>query len=310
MKRVDPLPLDKTKYLEISSLHPGIVRTGTLGDGSCFYHSVLKSMNYNDYSKLEKEEKKKIMTDLRKTISENISLDYYKTTLVNISSLRLSQQLNSFLKVLYDFIENPSSMLSDNKHKDFLVDIINSSITVFRMITTVMSKHEFLSIIDNPIITSSKNIDEYINKFETELYRFFLQKLQEEGINLTQDKLDICNRKIKKFVSTISNFIVKKQYEQYKNELKSTDEWASDLMFAIVADYLDIDIYFININNKEVIVYDHVSKGNRPSVVVGSINGNHFESIGISVDNKVRRMFPPDDPFIMKLKEVISSKKK
>lgn len=304
------LPVDKSKEIKDQSIYPGLIRTGTVSEGSCFYHSVLKGLNKDNYSKMNEKDKLKYMIKLRNDIANTISLEYYKKNLNNISSLRLSQKLDKFLKLLYDFINNPASMLKKDKNIDFLTEIINNSITVFKMITTVITKDEFVGIIQDKDITSSPSIDEYITNFYKKLYSIFLQKLEEEGVHLSQEKLDICNSKIKKNITTLFNSIVKKQYEQYKKELRSTNEWASDLMFSIVADYLGVDIYFININNNEVIAYDHVSKGDRPSVVVGSINETHFENIGIiDEDKNITRLFEPDHPFIIKLKEIIKLKK-
>lgn len=305
------LDVDKNMKLDIPDLYPRILRTGTVSEGSCFFHSVMKGLNPFDeerqqhYSSMDEDDKLSFMKELRDKISNSITLEYYKNELFNISSLRLSQKLNKFLNIVYNFIDNPKEFLKKDKYTDFLTDIINSNLVVFKMLVAVLTDEEFVGIISNSRVTSSHNIDEYIEKFNTELYDLFIRNVRDTGAEINDERLEICKTKIKKFVYSICNAIVEKQYMEYKKELKSTNEWASDYMFGIVSNYLNLDIYFINENTKEVIPYDHVSKGDRPSVVVGWINGNHFESIGIS-DGKIKRLFEFDHPFIKSLKEKIN----
>jgi len=299
------LDVDKNKKLNMPDFYPNIVRTGTIPEGSCFLHSILKGLNRNNYSTMSKSDKAKYITKLRDNISESLSLDYYRNNMISISSLRLSAKLSNFLKNLYDFIEKPEDYLKKNNSTDFLVEIINSNNVVFKMITTVITQDEFANIIQIPFITSSHTIDEYIKNYSTSLYQLFAQKLNEEEVKISDERLEICKTKIKRFCESICNFIVNKQFNKYKKELKKTSEWASDLMFQLISDYLDVDVYFIDINKKDVYV-DHLIKRNRPSVVVGWLNENHFENIGLLLgDQTIQRLFSPDHPFISKIKEKI-----
>lgn len=297
------LDVDKNKKLNMPDFYPNVVRTGTISEGSCFLHSVLKGINRDNYSTMSKSDKAKYITKLRDNISESLSIDYYRNNMISISSLRLSAKLSNFLKNLYDFIEKPEDFLKKNKSTDFLVEIINSNNVVFKMITTVITQDEFSNIIQMPFITSSHTIDEYIKNYSVSLYQLFTQKLNEEEVKISDERLEICKTKIKRFCESICNFIVNKQFNTYKKELKKTSEWASDLMFQLISDYLDVDIYFIDVNKKDVYT-DHLIKRNRPSVVVGWLNENHFENIGLLLDDQtIQRLFSPDHPFISKIKE-------
>ena len=301
------LDVDKNMKLKMPDFYPNLVRTGTISEGSCFLHSVLKGLNKDNYSSMSKSEKLKYNKQLREEISESLSLDYYKNDMISVSSMRLSLKLNDFLKILYNFIENPEEFLKKNKSRKFLVNIINSNNIVFKMITTVMSMDEFVSIIQTPFVTSSHTIDEYIKNYSSSLYQFFLQKLNEEEVKLTEDRTEICKTKIKRFVESICEFIVEQQFKKYKQELKTTSEWANDSMFQLISDYLNADIYFIDVNKRDVYT-DHLIKRNRPSVVVGWINQSHFENIGVLEDKNIKRLFEPDHPLISKIREHLTDK--
>jgi hypothetical protein len=310
-KHVKMLDVDVNKQLNIPDIYNNIIRTGTVAEGSCFFHSVLKALNLDGYSKMDERNKLKYMKDLRNKLSDSITINQYKNNLINISSLRLSIELNNFLGTLYDFVENPILYFTNCKESaEFLGGIFEDNIKVFKLINSVLEKNDFKNIINNPKITSSNDIDIYIKNFGTVLYDLLVKEINEVGANVPQDKLDICKIQINKFSKNMFNFIVNDQFEKYKEELKRTNEWASDVMFGLLADYLNIDIYFININDKKVIAYDHVSKGDRPSVVVGWINDSHFENIGVNEDSGIRRLFDPNHPFILSIKEKIDQEKK
>lgn len=309
------LSVDKNMKFNIPDLYPDIIRTGTVGEGSCFIHSVLKGLNVDNYSHKTEKEKMDYVEDLRKKISDSITIEYYKNNYAAIASLNLSGNLSKFLKVLYKFIDNPEDFIIQSKVSSvssglsLLTDMINTNIIVFKMIATVMSEKEFVNIIENPLITSSNTIDEYIENYNNILFKSFIQKLDEEEVKLSEEHSNICKTKIKTFVYSTCNSIVEKDFSNYKKKLKNTGVWCSDESFGIVSDYLNVDVYFIDVNKKTVYV-DSVVKRNRPSVIIGWINQNHFENIGVLEGKHITRLFEPDHQFIIKIKEELVKNKK
>lgn len=304
------LSVDKNMKLNIPSIYPNIIRTGTVGEGSCFIHSVLKGLNIDNYSSISEKEKKKYVEKLRKKISDSITLDYYKNHYFIIASFNLSRTLSTFLKVLYKFINNPEEFLVKTEGISFLTDVINNNMIVFKMMTTVISEKDFVDIIENPLITSSNTIDEYIEKYDIILFKSFIEKIEEEGIKLSDENLNICKTKIKNFVYSTCNSIIEKDFINYKKQLKNTGVWCSDLSFGIVSDYLNVDVYFIDINKKSVYIDNVVKRNNRPSVVIGWVNQSHFENIGVLEGKHITRLFNPDHPFIIKINEELNKNKK
>ena len=62
----------KTPFIDIP-----LVRTGTIGDGSCFFHSVLKSI-YPDYSDYSEEKRKKLVFTLRNKLSDKLTREEFE----------------------------------------------------------------------------------------------------------------------------------------------------------------------------------------------------------------------------------------
>ena len=94
----------------------------------------------------------------------------------------------------------------------------------------------------------------------------------------------------------------------------NVSEWGGDYMLRLISHNMDIDIYFINVNTKQLYNRgcDDVVSGKRRAVVIGWIDDTHFESIGVSPSGKtsdIQRVFEPDHPFIETLRSLSSCKK-
>ena len=81
-------------------------------------------------------------------------------------------------------------------------------------------------------------------------------------------------------------------------------------MLSITSDIIDKDIYFIDINKREIYNRgcDKTVSGKRNAVIIGWLGEAHFESIGYSPSGKtsdIIREFPPDHPLILKMREII-----
>jgi hypothetical protein len=76
--RLEPADLDKTltfnNYFDENSQ---LVRTGTVGEGSCFFHSVLRAIDPN-YVKLDEEKRRIIVERLRKNMADKLSEETWK----------------------------------------------------------------------------------------------------------------------------------------------------------------------------------------------------------------------------------------
>lgn len=80
-----------------TDLYPNLVRTGVIGDGSCFFHAACFSL-YDEYRSLTDDKKIKYVKDLRKNISESITLEKYKN--IGQGELFRLQFLTSFRNIL------------------------------------------------------------------------------------------------------------------------------------------------------------------------------------------------------------------
>jgi len=71
-------PMDKNFSFKVPYLDTSLIRTGTVGDGSCFFHSVLKSVS-PDYSKLDREEREEFVAKLRNKMSDQLTMKEWES---------------------------------------------------------------------------------------------------------------------------------------------------------------------------------------------------------------------------------------
>lgn len=70
--------MDKNLVFKVGYLDYLLVRTGTVGDGSCFFHSVLKSVS-PDYSKLDEEERRNLVKGLREKMADQLTMSKWES---------------------------------------------------------------------------------------------------------------------------------------------------------------------------------------------------------------------------------------
>lgn len=76
MKDLKIIKPDKTRIFH-SPLYPNLVRTGTIGDGSCFFHTLCFSL-FMEYRKMDIQERRIYIHNLRNEIAKKMSVDRWK----------------------------------------------------------------------------------------------------------------------------------------------------------------------------------------------------------------------------------------
>lgn len=301
------LNVDETRKFD-TPLYKNVVRTGTVGDGSCLFHAILKGVD-PEYSALSVSEKRKYIKKFRQDLAQNITIDYYKHQLNVISRLNLDLELTKFFEVFYKFIEDPSTFLKgENK---LFSKIISNNTIAYQIITTVLPLSDLISIRDLTSVSGSVDVDEYTQKLYEEVSTAFSKGIKE--FDMEEEKVEICQEKLKELIFQVCEYLIDKEFKEYIRDLMNVSEWGGDYMLRLISHNMDIDIYFINVNTKQLYNRgcDDVVSGKRRAVVIGWIDDTHFESIGVSPSGKtsdIQRVFEPDHPFIEQLRSLSTCK--
>lgn len=262
-------------YFLTSEIDNNLIRTGTLGEGTCFFHSILKAIDpiYNNASE---QKKVQIAQKLRENISEYVTLEIYK-------------MISDGLLAKISFDDNISKILQK---------LYSGKIKDKYGITKILTFSEMDFILSKVLSTCS--IDDCCDKFNSTVFENFPS---------------IDNQLIKEFSIFLFSTALNRALEKFKENIKDCSYYADDTMFLLVSIYLNIDIYFITEETGKLYIMPgsckNITSGKKKAVVIGSINGSHFENIGYrkssSGPNKgiIERFFNPDHKLIKKFQKIL-----
>ena len=318
-----------------------LIRTGTIGDGSCFFHSLLHSINSGSYPKLPESKQIEQVEVLRKNLSNNLTKDqWYKLGDMDVSFEAVSTSIRNFFDKVYDYLNNPGQEL--NKHlREILTDTFFKNCKEhYELITQILpyedTENKDAITIDNVLGFSTNEcykkqrelgIDfdllKCMNIFKKMLKNSFIDNLEK----IVGQSLDEKKKKyiINKFVD-LSELIIDKSvdssFNEYKANLSNKRCWVDHSMISYLSDYFDKDIYFIDGNTRKPYLLGPCNYKKRESIIILWIGGSHYESVALVANKNASRVFPPDNPLIKQLyymlciepnkkyEEKINSKKK
>jgi hypothetical protein len=310
------LDVDKNALLK-SVIDPNLVRTGTVGEGSCYFHAVMKG-KFTGYSKHEDgtattiREKKEMAKKLREKVSNSITMDIYLSLYEgNLAKLEFSEIVHEILKKFYDFIENTDKFLKEDKNKNFITLLVQNNNCFYKILTSVISYDEMDKI--KSFVFDRCDVRNCGELWLSKTLEVFLENLHKspETFDLDEKTVDEVEGKIQELLNLICETSLQTSLKKYKKRLMDCGEWADNTMFKLVSDYLDVDTYILT--EETGLPYfipgtcDNMTSGRKNAVIVGSIGNGHFENIGYrkssssSGHGKITRLFAPEHPLIQKL---------
>ena len=123
-KAIKILPTNKTVVL-YSPLEENevLVRTGTIGDGSCFFHSILHAYS-KKYALMDNDERCAFVHHLRTSMAGNIDKDKWEALGDGlISKIQFQEKMNSIISCFYKFIRSEHVKLNHSEHN--IMQILN-----------------------------------------------------------------------------------------------------------------------------------------------------------------------------------------
>lgn len=295
---------DKPKTFKnpLDSEERTFVRFYTIGEGSCFFHSLLRAID-EDYSNLEDdEEKMEYVVELREQLSEYVSdiSNYYSLANGYVSSLEIYTRL---IKELEKLIGVPITTKSTFKYNGD-----NFSIEILKCLKTLDFEKNY------PGFTFSLNSVLADTRDVMDGERIDIPKYKEKMYNILTKIID-CEYDVEPFVINLIETAEEKAFQKFKEEIANVSCYFDNKFLSLVADYFDVDIFIINSNNRLVnLGYSEVIKG-RNSVILLNIEDTHYEILGIgekSSKGKVENIYflhSPDDKTIKFLRNVLNRRK-
>ena len=282
-----------------------LVRTGTIAEGSCFFHALLHSYS-KDYTMMDKKDRMKLVLKLRAGLAGKIDTESWESMGDgNIARIPFQENILEILTNFYKFLEEKQEIRGRSTRRIYknLVGTDKEKIEIYEIIAQLVPLTDgFQKIILPRAYKKTDNISNYKQSIITETHTYIIKS----GILNT-----VKENKSKFILSTISDFInmvCKEAYDSsFKNYKKSLENVGTDVdnySINFISNRFNRDIYFLDGNTR--VPYNNCDTldtlTGRKSIVVIWINKNHYEIVGrLLPGNRIQREFDPKDPLIMKL---------
>lgn len=296
-------------YTFTSPFENNLVRTGTLFDGSCYFHSVLHAYSPK-YRKMSLPERQTYVEDLRKTLAKQLTKERWETFGKGlVAKVSVQERVQDLLKEFYEFLDRPDDFISETEPHFPIVRVIkkvieeNIKLEIYKLIKEIIP----LTIFESKILPKSFNdcndkvvreCPQFVINEATQHCETYLNTISE----LQPRKKAYIIKNLQKLVGEIMEEAERDAFESFKRTLNNSNEWVGQDLMGYISDIFKRDIYFINASTRlPYQVGGNLEYKYRKSIVILWIEGGHYEILGKRIGKRVQRDFEPENEFIKKL---------
>lgn len=311
------LPVNKTVVFNspVEGQEDVLVRTGTISEGSCFFHSILHGTS-REYVSLKKKDRLKLVLKLKASMIGKVNIDTWE----DVDGGDIIAK-SSFKELLHLTVQNFSKYLDNNKldisgratRKAIKLLVTNDEeYEVYKILFTIIPIEKIISIIDS-------TFEEYpqlkIKDISTKIVENILIvfKNNPEIQNVNSSKKDYLSNLFEILLKVICKETHKEAFKMYKNGLENTKDTLNSYSVNFIKSRLNINLYFID-GKSRLPIHMEYSKNNgenKKTLILICINNKHYEIVGrLLPGNRIQREFDSDDPLIEKINTYLFSPEK
>jgi len=279
-----------------------LVRTGTIGDGSCCYHGLLHAYS-KDYVSKDQTGRQKLVSKLRASLSSRIDREKWeKMSGGLVAKIPFQENVNNFLSNFYQYIEKETPIQAKIFRKS-VQSLVNTEQekAIYKLITEMIpldkfEKHILPKSYDNciDIISCQKEVIRTTEKYYKKIFKNYRGQITKE-----QSKFYI--NKLIKIVKAIVEDAEKTAYKAYIANLKDTSVMVDTYTIGLISNRLNRDIYFLDAQTRmpyrEGGGTDNLKQ--RKAIILLWTGGIHYEVVGrLLPGNRIQREFEANDPLI------------
>jgi hypothetical protein len=298
-----------TTYTFTSPFEDDLVRTGTLYDGSCLFHSVLHAYSPK-YRKMAAPERSRYVEDLRETLAKQLTKERWETFGEGlVAKVPVQEKIQDLLKEFYEFLDDPEDFLNKTEPHFPIIQVMKQvigediKVKIYKLISEIIP----LTIFEKKILPTSfeNSKDKTVGKcapFVIDEATQYCEKYLSKISGLESRKKAIYIQSLQKLIGEIMEVAEMDAFEEFKRSLSDPNEWVGQDLMGYISDVFKRDIYFINASTRlPYQVGGSLEYKKRKSIVILWIEGGHYEILGKRNGKKVQRDFASDDDFIQKL---------
>ena len=311
LSKLSILPVNKTVvfYSPIEGKDV-LVRTGTIPDGSCCYHSLLHACS-KDYISLDEQGRKKLVERLRESLASKVDKERWEQLSEGlVAKIPFQENVNLFLTNFYKYVKsgktkNIKSIVNQvikNDEDNDTYKVILEMVTLLDFEKNILPS-TYDECGDKPISVCKEKIVNNTTRFYKKIFK---------KIDIDESRKKYCIEKLNLLIQTITDESENNAFNEYVTSLKDTSVEVDRYTIGLISNRINRDIYFLDSRNR--MPYreggtDHIKK--RKSVILLWAGGVHYEIVGrLLPGNKVQREFEPDDPLIVRIRTFLCNPEK
>lgn len=305
------LPVNKTTvFYSPLEKKEVLVRTGTIGDGSCFFHSLLHAYS-KDYVLMNNSERTKFVHRLRASMAGRVNKETWQEMGGGlIAKIPFQEKLNNILLNFYRFIDNDPKCRGKSVKKLIKI-LIGEDQNKMELYELIFELIPFVEGFEQNILPKAyaKCEDGLIDLCKTEIVNQTIKYIDRIDIlkNIDTEKVSYIRSALSNFVNALVDEAEDSSFKEYVDGLKNISDEIDSYNIGIISDRFNRDVYFIDASTRMPYRMGGTENlKNRKSIIVIWIGKNHYEIVGrLLPGNKIQREFNSDDYLIRKINMIL-----
>jgi hypothetical protein len=285
-----------------------LVRTGTITEGSCFFHALLHAYS-KEYVSMDIKGRMKFVKKLRASIARKVDKERWEN-LSNglIAKIPFQENVNTLLSDFYRYIARGKSGRTKSV-RNVIRQVIQDEkqdIDTYKLVTEMIPIDTGF---EKTILPSAydKCTEEVISKCKATVVKFavnyYIKEFKKLGGQLEPERVDYYIGKLEKLVQAIADEAENAAYTEYIESLQDSSMEVDSYTIGLISDKFNRDIYFIDSRTR--MPYRDAGKENiqkRKSIIVMWTGGCHYEIVGsLLPGNRIKREFDYKDPLVKRI---------
>lgn len=303
LKKIHPLKPENNEifWTPIQEEDKEIIRTGTIGEGSCFFHSILTACS-EEYNNKSINEKMSYVKDVRQKIAEKVTKETWeKVGNGTISKVFFQENLLFILTDFYSYIE--TNNIKRTRSKRLIEYLSEDNIEFYKILIKLLP----LKILEEEILPKAYNksislsIDENCLEIISSTIEYIKSMKNYNIIN--PNKKEYLIKNVKKWLTVILAETEEISYKNYVKNISNPSYTIGIDMMEFISDFFNRDIFIIDSNTRlpYVSLFSENNIKRRKSIVILWVNSNHYEILGVKTKNQIKRNFSHNNIFIDKI---------
>lgn len=297
-KTIEQLPVNRT--IVFKTLLQGddrYVRTGTIGDGSCAFHSMMHAFSPR-YVGANESARKKIVVKVRNEIASSITKSQWIAQQGVAAIISFQQKISQNISLINAFLSDDETSLPD-KLKIECGLTTPANISLHQIVFDIISPQTLFDDTIIPKLSEYNTLSECKDTLNTVACDALNNDKNVQQVSSTRQRF--LKNRLSLLIEGLTRVSESEAFDDYISSMGDFRTYVDTTMFDNIADWFGRDIYVIDGKTRLPYSFTTTLK-NRTAIVLLWVNENHYEVIGRVCDgNTVKREFDQDDILIKKM---------